>query len=350
MASISIYEYKPISDEDGIRLLELQPNKDLSSPIHSRLIHTTISMCVEDIYMHYTALSYVWGSPEKNKTIIVDGSSLSITDSLHAAIHDLRDQNHTLLLWADGVCINQSDEEEKTAQIRIMGQIYTSARHTVAYLGPANRNDEERILRSLRPPFTITDSLKEKSEKNWSKKLSLTADARLDKILSRQWFGRVWVFQELVFSASPWIQCGRTRVRWERFYQALRKEKSEDDGTGQASISEAPATSIVSQMHEAWEHHGKRLTSYSAPDNTVLSYYSGERVVFGNTLIDLLLARRGLGVTDPRDMVFAHLGFATDGQLWTTGMDYSKTVSQLFLDVAWWIQNLATVMGTRLDS
>ncbi|KAF2493191.1 HET-domain-containing protein, partial [Lophium mytilinum] len=194
------YKYKPITHQDGIRLLELQPCEDLSSPLSSRLIHTKISSCNEDIYTHYTALSYVWGSPEMTKRITVDGFSLGITDSLFAALHDLRDQARTLLLWADGVCINQSDELEKTAQIRIMGDIYTSARHTVAYLGPANRNDEERILRSMRPPITSAIPPKEEAKNSLNKRLSLAADARLDKILSRQWFGRVWVFQELVFS------------------------------------------------------------------------------------------------------------------------------------------------------
>jgi hypothetical protein len=32
----------------------------------------------------------------------------------------------------------------------------------------------------------------------------------------------------------------------------------------------------------------------------------------GNGIMDPIFMRRGLGVTDPRDMIFAHLGFATD--------------------------------------
>ncbi len=32
----------------------------------------------------------------------------------------------------------------------------------------------------------------------------------------------------------------------------------------------------------------------------------------GNGIMDLIFVRRGLGVADPRDMIFAHLGFASD--------------------------------------
>jgi len=49
------------------------------------------------------------------------------------------------------------------------------------------------------------------------------------------------------------------------------------------------------------------------------------------TLLSLLLARRGLGVTDTRHMVFAHLGFATDGQKFVD--EYAKTCAQVYEDL-----------------
>jgi len=36
-------------------------------------------------------------------------------------------------------------------------------------------------------------------------------------ILTRPWFTRTWVLQELVLSQDPWIQIGSTRIRWDRF-------------------------------------------------------------------------------------------------------------------------------------
>ena len=40
-------------------------------------------------------------------------------------------------------------------------------------------------------------------------------------------------------------------------------------------------------------------------------------------MIDLLRARRGLGVTHPKDMIFAHLGFASDSADLTPRINYS---------------------------
>jgi hypothetical protein len=47
-----------------------------------------------------------------------------------------------------------------------------------------------------------------------------------------------------------------------------------------------------------------------------------------NTMLELLQARRSLGVTNPRDMIYAHVGLASDGQKQV--VDYSKTCAYIF--------------------
>jgi hypothetical protein len=49
-----------------------------------------------------------------------------------------------------------------------------------------------------------------------------------------------------------------------------------------------------------------------------------------NYMGDILRARRGFRVTDPRDMIFAHVGFASDGQHKDLAVDYSKTTVQVY--------------------
>jgi len=61
---------------------------------------------------------------------------------------------------------------------------------------------------------------------------------------------------------------------------------------------------------------------------TFLQKHSGKG--YPNSMAELLLSRRGLGVTDPRDMIFAHVGFASDGQHEDLTVDYSKTTIQIF--------------------
>jgi hypothetical protein len=49
-------------------------------------------------------------------------------------------------------------------------------------------------------------------------------------------------------------------------------------------------------------------------------------------LVQLVQARRAFGVSDLRDMVFAHIEFAANGDVFVVG--YSKTFAQVFADFA----------------
>lgn len=80
----------------------------------------------------YEAMSYVWGSTEKTRSIkcndmasfriqgggIADIFNLEcyidvpVTENLHSMLHDLRYENDFRTLWIDGICINQGDPEE----------------------------------------------------------------------------------------------------------------------------------------------------------------------------------------------------------------------------------------------
>jgi hypothetical protein len=247
----------------------------------------------------YTALSYVWGSPGKVKNIVVDGISLGVTANLFSALHDLRDDTRTLLLWVDAICINQSDNEEKAKQIGIVGQIYAGASHTIIYLGLGIIDTREPLCLAV----LANDGQNE-------------VEARvLESLAKKEWFSRVWVFQELVFSNDPWVQCGRSRVKWGVFYAAL----CFGDQT-ESTVSSMEAARIVHQSHRG-------LNAIKTVENHRDTNANGASP--GNTMIELLHARRGLGVTDPRDMIFAHVGFAVDGTSEDIVVDYSKTWVQI---------------------
>jgi hypothetical protein len=40
-------------------------------------------------------------------------------------------------MWADGICINQNDDVEKSKQVAMIGEIYAGAHKTIIYLGPS---------------------------------------------------------------------------------------------------------------------------------------------------------------------------------------------------------------------
>jgi hypothetical protein len=131
------YTYQPLDEPGSIRLLVLQPGRS-KADIHCSLIHTTLTKCCRDIYDHYTALSYVWGDPKHTKTILVNGLLFQATANLASALNDLRDEQRPLRLWADAICIDQHNIQERSDQVKLMKDIYTMAHQTVAYLGESN--------------------------------------------------------------------------------------------------------------------------------------------------------------------------------------------------------------------
>jgi hypothetical protein len=132
------FKYEKLLSEDSIRIFELQPSLQLSAEIHGRLVNETLSKLDADIVDHYNALSYVWGSTENLETVFVDGYQFNVTRNLRDALRALREPSRVVGLWADAICINQADVEERNQQVRMMGSIYYIARHTVIYLGESD--------------------------------------------------------------------------------------------------------------------------------------------------------------------------------------------------------------------
>ncbi|RTE78457.1 hypothetical protein BHE90_007050 [Fusarium euwallaceae] len=88
----------------------------------------------------YSALSYVWGDPAITKSILVNGKRVHVTTNLASALEHapkhLEDANVAPRLWADAICINQDDPNEKNHQVPFMKNIYSQAEIVICWLGP----------------------------------------------------------------------------------------------------------------------------------------------------------------------------------------------------------------------
>ena len=283
-------EYKSLSKEDSFRLLLLQPSPSYASALKCQILHTTLSQCDRDIIDQYTALSYVWGDPLNTGNIYVDGALVIITATLDAALRDLRDASRVLRVWADALCIDQSNLEERASQVGLMAQIYSIAHHTVIHLG-ALTSEAESVLKAA--PSNTSGTVTYSPD--------LVGIAERD-MLQAVWFTRVWVFQELVLSRDPWVQCGNLRARWTDLCRLLvsssRKQNSKE-------------LQVLADMN-------------SSRGPTRLKFLS------------LLTSRRGLGATDPRDMIYANMGIASDlsSLLDYVQVDYRKACEEVYESVA----------------
>lgn len=95
----------------------------------------------------YDAISYCWDGQAATAAMECDGgggttttttTTLAITPNLADALRQLRPPagDPPRALWADAVCVNQADVEEKSAQVPLMAAVYGRAREVEVWLGP----------------------------------------------------------------------------------------------------------------------------------------------------------------------------------------------------------------------
>jgi hypothetical protein len=298
--------YQPLIGDNSIRLLILQPGIP-GSIIHCDLIHTTLADCRDDIYDHYTALSYVWGDAKQSRRIFIEGKSAEGTISLAAALDGLRHESKILRLWADAICIDQSNIQERNEQVSLMRWIYTLAQQTIIYLGTSNE-DCDRLLEAIAKGQSSDEV----------RKLANT------EILSRDWFTRVWTYQELVLAKEVWVQCGRRRVKWDSLFTVLptnlyrTQQLLMKDHEPRAGETEVGMEMLLGMQRTRLKLRLGVLTGGNSDPES---------------LLQILLARRGFGVTDLRDMIYGHLALAIiDPSSEVIEIDYEKTVIEVFGD------------------
>ncbi|KAF4629583.1 hypothetical protein G7Y89_g8567 [Cudoniella acicularis] len=305
------YQYSSFTESDAIRLIVLSPSEDFEADVHCSLEHTSLSEVDYDIAYHYVALSYVWGDSKNRAIIWIDRKSLNITASLESALRHIRHKDKTIRLWADAVCINQEDIEERNQQVSQMGAIYKAAAHTVIFLGQSTPESDQVFRTSV-----VTSRFTDESLQDTSVIESIYHD-----VLARPWFTRVWILQELVFSVNAWVQCGLIRIKWSDFLREVHLCMSQKKDLENAKYILLDG---MDTLH--WRLHGRKLEAR-------------HEVQTGDCLLEILASRRGLGATDPRDMIYAHLGVAARLEyLPDVGtlipIDYGKTCEQIYEEVA----------------
>ncbi|KAK1254127.1 hypothetical protein MKX08_008122 [Trichoderma sp. CBMAI-0020] len=117
----TMYRYSPLP-ANFIRLLRLQPHSDEHALVHCQLFEYPLLDSSRGTHL-YEALSYVWGSEEKPRRVLTNKGDLYVTENLHAALLRLRDCSFERIIWADAICINQDDIEERNHQAQAMAML-----------------------------------------------------------------------------------------------------------------------------------------------------------------------------------------------------------------------------------
>jgi hypothetical protein len=223
----SRYHYSPLLGSRTIRLVALHPGDD-GNPIRCNLFVANL-----DQNPIYHGLSYAWGDPSSTVPIICSDASIDVTINLSSALRRLRHRSESVTVWADALCINQADVAERNDQVRMMGDIYRTAVHTIIYLW--EEEDGLELALSLIDKLAVVARKLQKGKDQesglaiWDQKLDINEFplaasedwAAFCKFFSRPWFSRCWIIKEVALSSkAPLMLCGRQSAKWDDVSEA----------------------------------------------------------------------------------------------------------------------------------
>lgn len=113
------YQYQALErDSDEIRLLRVHPAGSGCTP--DELLIRDLQVVKLGDCPEYAALSYTW-EPEDCTETVLNGEPLWIRKNLDFVLRSCRATSWQLL-WADAICIDQANSEERSQQVEMMYQ------------------------------------------------------------------------------------------------------------------------------------------------------------------------------------------------------------------------------------
>lgn len=313
--------YQPLQSPQHIRLLRIsgcinsgfdEPD-DAQSETTDEENYELVNIPLVDYEDAYEAISYVWGDPNRNSFIKVNGQySLPITKTLAVALPQLARICSTRFLWIDQICINQQDNKERGQQVSIMGEIYSNAASVLIWSGGRLAGLSE--IKSSSSLLGADDPFKKCHAET------------LTQVLFRPWFSRGWTVQEAVLARKAIFVAGPYLLPLEDLELALRNpnisysaKQLERSRTGRYSFL---VTMNLRRSREALRSEGGK-TSH---DPVWLRCYPRIQYPSFDTLLN------GLGDTqlcDPRDHVYAFLGLKIESGI-IIRPDYEISIARAF--------------------
>ncbi|CAM1511838.1 Fc.00g093510.m01.CDS01 [Cosmosporella sp. VM-42] len=264
------------------RLICLPAVADQDCPLHLTLEVYDLEDCPE-----YETASYTWAGEDGDAALcrpIYVGDFWDVllqTRNCWEMLRFVRPWRGTRMLWVDAVCINQSNLSERNRQVANMGLIYSACTRVVVYLGPDiavplhGRHPRRRRLHELESG-TIKPFFPPRPEDGDDYRRRDIPPHRLENILGRRYFSRVWVIQELLLSQRVVMRVGDV------------------DFWADPAMSTYFSSSVAGWNWERSPAPWVQRTSQGASSVT--------------NLRDLLLLTSLSQATDPRDRVFGLLG------------------------------------------
>ena len=295
---------------DEIRLLEL------STATSGRLFNVPRNSTPK-----YFAISYAWGDPTPIAPYTINNKQkVLIPRSLSQALARVfkyisRRSPGEVYVWADALCINQEDNDEKAAQVAHMSSIYRKAAKVLVYLGEDGyRNDSQAAIRDISSWGHRTDD-QFRNAYFWSsddKFRSLTQNPNLDNFFRRPWWNRMWTIQEVATASAERIVIlsGAHEMMWSTLVSAVGfwLDRERINGRLGGAVNDAISDFLKGGLAAKKAVHANGLHKQQ--------------------WLAVLAATASLASSDPRDKIYALVSICPP--LPNFEISYEKTVPQVF--------------------
>jgi hypothetical protein len=322
----SIYSPLTYSNRE-IRIVTISPSVEKSAPIEC-----TTSEISLDKTPGYYALSYCWGDPSITAPMHIDGVEVQVTANLDVALRhfraaegELRDKRPQMRWWIDAICINQSDLDERSQQVQLMGDIYSGASRVVVWLGEEGKDGRLALqtIQGLFKEFGNKDN-KTSREETLEALNELDGSARdaISSLFERPWWLRLWTVQEFVFGKEVLFTCGDINFSWRLLHWWSLVISAKTD-PGAWKFQKFGFLGLI------W---GQGCAGHFAKSFLRAEYLAQKKIdsklssILGG-LVDCMMC------TDPRDRIYGLQGLASDGDCFGPP-DYTISISELYIKVA----------------
>ncbi|CAG9977965.1 unnamed protein product [Clonostachys byssicola] len=322
------------ADNSEIRLFEIAPGDGDDE------ICCSLSVVSLNNHPRFEALSYVWGDPSIKKNVTVDGASHLVTVNLESALRDLRYPSNRRTIWADAICINQDDLDEKNHQIPLMGDIYRKASQVVAYLGHSNPyleyfGDWSRMYSGRQPLLSSGSCIPQKGAREEAI-LTLKSFLGCLEFISHPYFSRMWTFQEFLLpSQMPIFVMGKMsfqiahtpELTWMDLF--MRLANAAKDASWRLSGSVEPEAQELRRLY--LRGVAQSVTGYdlSLQLTAMGEILAGPRELSVAKLFQMTIHRN---CYNPRDKIFALHSFFQKLVPGICAPDYRKSVDDVLLE------------------
>jgi hypothetical protein len=169
-------------------------------------IHVTLEVFPDDDHPEYECASYTWGGEEGDSAPCLPiyigpyWDVLLKTKNCSSLLRFLRPWKGIRMVWVDAICINQESLAERGIQVAKMKSPYERCHGVIVFLGDdavtySKRFPQLQTLGNLQHgvhPFPPGHTLRK-------------SRFGIKELLSRRYFSRLWVIQELVASQRALI-------------------------------------------------------------------------------------------------------------------------------------------------